>query len=481
MRIGQCAGLNENCGFRQASIQGVRPDARRALPEARGAVKDRRLMSSHTFAARGPLRGTIRVPGDKSISHRSLMFAGLAVGRSRITGLLEGEDVLATAAAMRQFGAQIAREGDGSWVVDGVGVGSLLEPREALDMGNSGTSTRLLMGLVAGHAISATFTGDASLSGRPMNRVIVPLSQMGASIEASAGGTLPLMLRGANPAVPITYRLPVASAQVKSAILLAGLNTPGITRVIEPVPTRDHTERMLTGFGAKLEVGEENGETVIAIHGEAELKPMDVIVPGDPSSAAFFMVAASIVPGSDLTILNVGLNPTRAGLLHVLRQMGADIEEVDAREVGGEPVADLRVRHAPLSGIDVDPAIAPSMIDEFPVLFVAAALASGTTRTTGLEELRVKESDRLAAMAAALTAAGARVEELEDGLTIHGTGGEPLRGTANGRVKSLLDHRIAMSMAVAGLVSEGGVEVDDIAPINTSFPTFMGLLDEATG
>lgn len=427
------------------------------------------------------MRGTIRVPGDKSISHRSLMFAGLAVGRSRITGLLEGEDVLATAAAMRQFGAQIVRESDGSWVVDGVGVGSLLEPREALDMGNSGTSTRLLMGLVAGHAISATFTGDASLSGRPMNRVIVPLSQMGASIEASAGGTLPLMLRGANPAVPITYRLPVASAQVKSAILLAGLNTPGITRVIEPVPTRDHTERMLTGFGAKLEVGEENGETVIAIHGEADLKPMDVTVPGDPSSAAFFMVAASIVPGSDLTILNVGLNPTRAGLLHVLRQMGADIEEVDAREVGGEPVADLRVRHAPLTGIDVDPAIAPSMIDEFPVLFVAAALASGTTRTTGLEELRVKESDRLAAMAAALTAAGARVEEHEDGLTIHGTGGEPLRGTANGRVKSLLDHRICMSMAVAGLVSEGGVEVDDIAPINTSFPTFMGLLDEATG
>jgi 3-phosphoshikimate 1-carboxyvinyltransferase len=436
-------------------------------------------MTSHTFAPTGPLRGTIRVPGDKSISHRSLMFAGLAVGRSRIIGLLEGEDVLATAAAMRAFGAQILREGDGTWVVDGVGVGSLLEPKQALDMGNSGTSTRLLMGLVASHAITATFVGDASLSGRPMKRVIDPLSQMGASFEASAGGTLPLMLRGASPAVPITYRLPVASAQVKSAVLLAGLNTPGITRVIEPIPTRDHTERMLTGFGAKLEVGEENGETIISIHGEADLKPMDVTVPGDPSSAAFFMVAASLVPGSDLTILNVGMNPTRAGLVTVLRQMGADITEVDAREVGGEPVADLRVRHAALTGIDVDPAIAPSMIDEFPVLFVAAALASGTTRTTGLEELRVKESDRLAAMAAALTLAGARVEEHEDGLTIYGTGGEPLRGTSNARVKSLLDHRIAMSMAVAGLVSEGGVEVDDVSPINTSFPTFMSLLQEA--
>jgi 3-phosphoshikimate 1-carboxyvinyltransferase len=437
-------------------------------------------MTSQTFAPSGPLRGKIRVPGDKSISHRSLMFAGLAVGRSTINGLLEGEDVLATAAAMRAFGAQIARGADGEWTVDGVGVGSLLEPKQALDMGNSGTSTRLLMGLVASHAITTTFTGDASLSGRPMKRVIDPLSQMGASIKASAGGTLPLMLRGASPAVPITYRLPVASAQVKSAVLLAGLNTPGITRVIEPIPTRDHTERMLTGFGAKLEVGEENGETVIAIQGEADLKPMDVTVPGDPSSAAFFMVAATLVPGTDLTIMNVGLNPTRAGLLQVLRQMGADITELDAREVGGEPVADLRVRHAVLTGVDVDPAIAPAMIDEFPVLFVAAALASGTTRTTGLEELRVKESDRLAAMAAALQLAGARVEEHEDGLTIHGTGGEPLAGTpAGASVATRLDHRIAMSMAVAGLVSRNGVSVDDTSPINTSFPTFLGLLDEA--
>ena len=404
------------------------------------------------------------------------MFAGLAVGESRITGLLEGEDVLATAAAMRQLGAQIDRLDDGTWVVHGVGLGSLVEPSQALDMGNSGTSTRLMMGLLASHQLKATFVGDASLSGRPMNRVINPLSQMGASFEASSGGTLPLMLHGAFPAVPISYRLPVASAQVKSAVLLAGLNTPGITRVIEPVATRDHTERMLTGFGAKLEVGEENGERVISIHGEADLNPMDVVVPGDPSSAAFFLVAASIVPGSDLVIENVGLNPTRAGIVTVLKQMGADIEELDPREVGGEPVADLRVRYAQLTGIEVDPAIVPSMVDEFPVLFVAAAFASGTTVCTGLEELRVKESDRIAVMAAALTAAGARVEEQEDGLTIHGTGGEPLRGTSNARVKTHLDHRIAMSMAVAGLASKDGVEVDDTAPIRTSFPTFIDLL-----
>jgi 3-phosphoshikimate 1-carboxyvinyltransferase len=436
-------------------------------------------MPAHTFTSSAPLTGRLRVPGDKSISHRALMFAGLAVGESRITGLLEGEDVLATAAAMRQLGARIERGEDGIWSVHGAGVGSLVEPRGALDMGNSGTSTRLLMGLLGSHALRATFMGDASLSGRPMNRVIAPLSQMGAAFEASANGTLPLMMRGAFPAVPITYRLPVASAQVKSAVLLAGLNTPGITRVIEPVATRDHTERMLTGFGAKLEIGEENGERVIAIHGEADLSPMDVTVPGDPSSAAFFLVAASIVPGSDLVIENVGLNPTRAGIVTVLRQMGADIEEIDRREVGGEPVANLHVRHAALKGVDVDPAIVPSMVDEFPVLFVAAALAEGTTRTTGLDELRVKESDRLATMAAALTLAGARVEEHEDGLTLHGTGGEPLRGTSGAPVATRLDHRIAMSMAVAGLVSRDGIEIDDIAPIATSFPNFVDLLEQA--
>jgi len=438
-------------------------------------------MASYTFSPSGPLKGRLRVPGDKSISHRALMFAGLAVGTSRITGLLEGEDVLATAAAMRQLGAQITREADGSWVVNGAGLGSLLEPKQALDMGNSGTSTRLMMGLLASHGFSATFTGDASLSGRPMNRVIEPLSQMGASFEASGGGTLPCMLRGASPAVPITYRLPVASAQVKSAVLLAGLNTPGITRVIEPVPTRDHTERMLTGFGANVEVSEDIGERIISIHGEADLKPMNVVVPGDPSSAAFFLVAASIIPGSDLVVENVGLNPTRAGIVTALRQMGADIEELDRREVGGEPVADLRVRHAPLKGAEIDPAIVPSMVDEFPVLFVAAAVAEGTTVTTGLDELRVKESDRIAVMAEALTLAGARVVEHEDGLTIIGTGGDLLRGTdGSAHVATKLDHRIAMSMAVAGLASKGGVTVDDVAPIATSFPDFTDLLERAS-
>ncbi|MEM7664229.1 MAG: 3-phosphoshikimate 1-carboxyvinyltransferase [Pseudomonadota bacterium] len=437
-------------------------------------------MPSHTFTSSQPLRGRLRVPGDKSISHRALMFSSLAIGESTIEGLLEGEDVLATAAAMRQLGADIERTGSGTWRVHGAGVGSLVEPAQALDMGNSGTSTRLLMGLLASHGFSATFTGDASLSGRPMNRVIEPLSQMGASFEASSGGTLPLMLRGALPAVPIRYRLPVASAQVKSAVLLAGLNTPGITTVIEPVATRDHTERMLRGFGATLEIGEEDGARVISVHGEADLRPQQVVVPGDPSSAAFFMVAALLVPGSDLVIENVGLNPTRTGLIEALQQMGGQIEELDPREVGGEPVADLRVRHSALIGTDIDPALAPSMIDEFPVLFVAAALAEGTTVTTGLDELRVKESDRLATMANALTSAGARIEEHEDGLTIHGTGGEPLTGTPEGAsVETRLDHRIAMAMAVAGLVSRDGVSVDDTRPIATSFPTFMELLEGA--
>jgi 3-phosphoshikimate 1-carboxyvinyltransferase len=433
------------------------------------------------FLPGGPLRGRIRVPGDKSISHRSIMLGALAVGETRITGLLEGEDVLATAAAMRAMGASVERTGDGAWSVHGVGVGGLLQPAAPLDMGNSGTSTRLLMGLVASHAISATFIGDASLSARPMGRVIDPLSQMGASFaafEASEGGRLPLTLRGTFPAVPITYRLPVASAQVKSAVLLAGLNTPGITTVIEPVPTRDHSERMLKGFGADLTVEvAPDGTRTIRLVGEAELKPQTIDVPGDPSSAAFFIVAALVVPGSELVIENVGLNPTRAGLITVLRQMGGSIAELNPREVGGEPVADLLVKHSALTGIAVDPALAPSMIDEFPVLFVAAALAEGTTVTSGLDELRVKESDRLSAMAAALATAGVPVEEREDGLVITGSGGAPLRGSANSRVKTHLDHRIAMSMAVAGLASRDGVEVDDTRPIATSFPVFEALLD----
>ncbi len=410
------------------------------------------------------------------------MLGALAVGETRVTGLLEGEDVLATAQAMRQMGATVQRLDSGEWVIRGVGVGGLLQPEAPLDMGNSGTSTRLLMGLVASHAITATFVGDASLSKRPMGRVIEPLSQMGAEIEASEGGRLPLTVRGICPAVPVTYRLPVASAQVKSAVLLAGLNTHGTTTVIEPVPTRDHSERMLMGFGAGLSVAEQDGERVITLNGPADLQPQVIVVPGDPSSAAFFVVAALIVPGSDVLVRNVGLNPTRAGLFEVLRQMGGSIEELDRREVGGEPVADLRVRHSALHGIAVDPNVAPSMIDEFPVLFVAAALAEGTTVTSGLDELRVKESDRLTAMAEALTLAGARVEETEDGLILHGTGGAPLSGTPAGTaVTTHLDHRIAMSMAVAGLASERGVEVDDIRPIATSFPNFIALLESLGG
>ena len=429
------------------------------------------------FMPSGALKGSIRVPGDKSISHRSIMLGALAVGETRITGLLEGEDVLATAAAMRAMGASVERTGEGEWSVHGVGVGALLQPEAPLDMGNSGTSTRLLMGLVASHAIETRFFGDASLSKRPMGRVIEPLSLMGAAFDASEGGRLPLTVRGANPAVPIEYRLPVASAQVKSAVLLAGLNTPGITTVIEPVPTRDHSERMLRGFGAELEVETDSaGVRTIRIRGEAELQSQTIEVPGDPSSAAFFIVAALVVPGSELLIENVGLNPTRAGLIAVLRQMGGDITEVNPREVGGEPVADLLVRHSALKGIEVDPAVVPSMVDEFPVLFVAAALAEGTTITSGLEELRVKESDRITVMAEALTVAGARVRETEDGLVIEGSGGEPLRG--GGPIATHLDHRIAMSMAVIGLASKGGVEVDDTRPIATSFPVFESLLDQ---
>ena len=425
------------------------------------------------------LSGRVRVPGDKSISHRALMLSALAVGESRVTGLLEGEDVLATAAAMRAMGAQIERVGGGEWRVHGVGVGGLLQPRTHLDMGNSGTSTRLLMGLVASHAITATFVGDASLSARPMARVVAPLSAMGADIQGAPGGRLPLTVRGLCPAVPIAYTLPVASAQVKSAILLAALNTPGITRVIEPVPTRDHSERMLAGFGARLTVEPSPAGRVISLAGEAELKPQDIVVPGDPSSAAFWMVAASIVPGSEVTIENVGINPTRAGLIEALRLMGADITLADEREVGGEPVADLVVRHAPLRGIEVPPELAPAMIDEYPALFVAAAFAQGRTVARGAEELRVKESDRIATMRAALAANGVAVEEHEDGLTITGTGGEAIPGGAT--VETRLDHRIAMSMAVAGLHAARPVAIDDAAPVRTSDPAFCEQLAALCG
>ncbi|MDH7638824.1 3-phosphoshikimate 1-carboxyvinyltransferase [Sphingomonas oryzagri] len=422
-----------------------------------------------------PLSGTVRVPGDKSISHRSLMLSALAVGESRVEGLLEGEDVLATAQAMRAMGASIVRGEDGLWTIHGVGVGGLLQPEAALDMGNSGTSTRLLMGLVASHAVTATFVGDASLSKRPMGRVIDPLSKMGAEFIPSPGGRLPLMVRGLVPAVPIEYRLPVASAQVKSAVLLAGLNAPGITRVIEPVPTRDHSERMLRGFGAELTVEEVGGERIIAITGEAELKPQHIVVPGDPSSAGFPVVAALIVPGSEIVVENVGLNPTRAGLYEVLRAMGGDIVLENERTVGGEPVADLRVKASSLQGIEPDPSIVPSMVDEFPILFVACALAHGRSTLRGLEELRVKESDRITVMAEGLRAIGATVEEVEDGLIIDGTGGETLAGGAT--VATHLDHRIAMSFAVASLACRQPVTVDDRAPIATSFPIFVPMME----
>lgn len=430
------------------------------------------------FRASGPLTGTVQVPGDKSISHRALMLSALAVGESRVEGLLEGEDVLATAAAMRAMGADVERVGLGSWRVHGVGVGGLMQPAQALEMGNSGTSTRLLMGLVASHPVTATFTGDASLSSRPMNRVIDPLSRMGADITASPGGRLPAMVRGLCPAVPIRYTLPVASAQVKSAVLLAGLNTPGITTVVEPIATRDHSERMLAGFGAALSVEQTREGRVIAITGEHDLRPQDIIVPGDPSSAAFPIVAALLVPGSTVTVTNVGINPTRAGLFDVLRAMGADLTLSAERTVGGEPVADITVRHSALRGVEVPPELAPSMIDEFPILFVAAALAEGRTVTRGLEELRVKESDRLALMADGLRRAGARVEEHEDGLVIDGSGGEPLSPNRPPEIATRLDHRIAMSFAVLGLTQRDGVRVDDMSPVATSFPTFTDLLGQ---
>lgn len=430
---------------------------------------------SGSFQPSGPLRGTLKVPGDKSISHRALMLSALAVGTSNISGLLEGEDVLATAAAMLAMGAHIERNGEGSWTVHGVGVGGLMQPSGALDMGNSGTSTRLLMGLVASHRLTATFIGDASLSKRPMGRVIDPLSQMGAEFTASPGGMLPLMVRGLVPAIPISYRLPVASAQVKSAVLLAGLNIAGITEVIEPVPTRDHSERMLRGFGADLTVDvDTDGVRHIRLMGEAELQPQQIEVPGDPSSAAFFVVAALITPGSEVTVTHVGMNPTRTGIYKMLQAMGADLTYSNEREVGGEPVADITARYSVLRGIDVPPEVAPSMIDEFPVFFVAASMAQGRTTTSGLDELRVKESDRLALMATGLKAIGAQVEEREDGLIINGSGGEPLEGGAT--VTSALDHRIAMSFAVAGQNCYHAVTVDDVSPIATSFPTFEDIL-----
>lgn len=421
------------------------------------------------------LKGRVRVPGDKSISHRALMLGCLAVGETKVEGMLEGEDVLATAAAMRAFGAQVENTGAGAWTIHGVGVGGFLEPEDVLDMGNSGTSTRLIMGLAASHAITTVFTGDASLRSRPMQRVMDPLGQMGASFVSRSGGRLPLTVTGRAPAIPIAYKLPVPSAQVKSAILLAGLNTPGITTVIEKEPTRDHSERMLKGFGADLWTEETPEGTAIHVRGEVELKPTHIVVPGDPSSAAFPIVAAAILPGSDVVVENVGLNPTRAGLFTVLKDMGADLAFENEREVGGEPVADIRVRGSALKGIEVPPEIAPSMIDEYPILAVAAAFAEGQTIMRGIGELRVKESDRIAMMATGLQACGVAVTEEPEGMIVNGTGGGLVPGGAT--VAAKLDHRIAMSFAVLGLRAKAPVRVDDASPINTSFPGFVDLMN----
>ena len=428
-----------------------------------------------TASASQTLTGRVKVPGDKSISHRSFMFGGLAAGETRITGLLEGEDVLRTGEAMRAMGASMQKVG-GEWIIQGVGNGCLLRPQAPLDFGNAGTGARLTMGLVGTYDMATTFVGDASLSKRPMGRVLDPLRQMGVQVlDATPGDRLPLTLRGPKRAAPIEYRVPMPSAQVKSAVLLAALNTPGATTVVEPVMTRDHTEKMLAGFGASLEVETDaKGVRRIHIEGEGKLIGQTIAVPGDPSSAAFLVVAGLIVPGSDIVIENVLMNPTRTGLIATLIEMGGSIELLDQRNAGGEDVADLRVRHSELKGIVVPQDRAPSMIDEYPVLAAAAALAEGETVMEGLEELRVKESDRLAAVARGLEANGVDCTEGETALSVRGRPGG--KGLGGGTVATHLDHRIAMSFLVMGLATEKLVSVDDRTMIATSFPEFMGLM-----
>ena len=420
------------------------------------------------------LSGHIRIPGDKSISHRSLMFGALASGQTRISGLLEGDDVIHTANAMRAMGAKITKDND-VYVIHGTGNGCLLEPEKPLDFGNAGTGARLTMGLVGTYAMKTRFIGDASLSKRPMGRILDPLRLMGVQVEASEGDRLPLTLWGAVTPNPITYRVPMASAQVKSAVLLAGLNTPGITTVIEPVMTRDHTEKMLVGFGADLEVETDNdGVRYIHLEGQGELHGQDITVPGDPSSAAFPIVAALITEGSDITIENVLLNPTRTGLITTLLEMGADISFENKRQTGGEEVVDIRVRSSRLKGVKVPKERAPSMIDEYPVLAVAAAFAEGKTVMEGLAELRVKESDRLSAVANGLKKNGVDCEEGKDFLIV--TGEPSAKNIGGGTVTTHLDHRIAMSFLVLGLGAEKPVTIDDKRMIATSFPEFMGLM-----
>jgi 3-phosphoshikimate 1-carboxyvinyltransferase len=425
----------------------------------------------------GPLSGEAAVPGDKSISHRALIFGAMAVGETKITGLLEGQDVLDTARAMRAFGATVTQHGPGAWSVQGVGVGGFTEPSDVIDCGNSGTGVRLIMGTMATTAMTATFTGDASLRKRPMGRVTDPLSLFGAQAYGRKGGRLPMTVVGAANPVPVRYALPVASAQVKSAVLLAGLNAPGETVVIEREPTRDHSERMLLGFGAQLHV-ERNGNEghIITLQGRPELRPQSVAVPRDPSSAAFPTCAALIVEGSDITVPGVSQNLTRNGLYITLAEMGAEIEFQNPREEGGEPVADLRVRFSGnMKGIEVPPERAPSMIDEYPILSVVAAFSTGKTVMRGVKELRVKESDRIDAMARGLEACGVRIEEDEDTLIVHGMGPSGMPGGAT--AKTHLDHRIAMSFLVAGMASQREIAVDDGSPIVTSFPIFEGLMN----
>ena len=420
-----------------------------------------------------PLKGRVRPPGDKSISHRAFLFGLLACGETKVEGLLEGDDVLGTGKACEALGAVIERLGRGQWRIRGPGLGAILPPRETLDFGNAGTGARLMMGVVGGHGITATFDGDASLRKRPMRRILDPLRLMGAQILSEAdGGRCPIVLKGARDPAPIEYRTPVASAQIKSAVLLAGLNAPGATTVIEAQASRDHTEKMLAHFGAEVTVAPEGEGRRVTLVGRPELRPTTVVVPADPSSAAFPIVAALIVPGSDIVVEGVMMNPLRTGLLTTLKEMGAHIEALDRRLEGGEEVADLRVRQGTLRGVDVPAARAPSMIDEYPILAVAAAFASGATRMRGLSELRVKESDRLAAVAAGLAAAGVDCAIDGDDLTVEG--GRPRGG---GMVSTQMDHRIAMSFLVMGLASLEPMAIDDVAMIATSFPEFRPTME----
>jgi 3-phosphoshikimate 1-carboxyvinyltransferase len=438
-------------------------------------------MSSHAVARpmiaykSGPLTGEAHVPGDKSISHRSLILGALSVGTTTIKGLLEGDDVLDTAKAMRAFGAIVTQHAAGNWSVDGVGVGGFCEPDTVIDCGNSGTGVRLIMGAMATHPIRATFTGDASLNKRPMARISDPLALFGAQTYGRSGGRLPMTIIGAETPTPVCYEVPVPSAQVKSAVLLAGLNTPGKTVVIEQEATRDHTERMLRGFGAEISVQITDAGREITLTGQPELQPQDITVPRDPSSAAFPVCAALITEGSDVLVPNIGLNPTRSGLFTTLREMGADLEYENERVEGGEPVADLRARFSPnMRGIEVPSERAASMIDEYPILSVVAANAQGDTVMRGVKELRVKESDRIDAMATGLRANGVTVEDGPDWWIVSGCGAQAVPGGA--KCASHLDHRIAMSFLILGMASKNPVSIDDGSPIATSFPIFESLM-----